>query len=142
MCPEDSRVEDTTSLFTLQLGTVLNMVSFWRKNTSFRVFLIIPSEWTSDLLLEQKQKVQETLASIRINAKIETVPFVQPNAMSSGASSLPDGEPQQSTSLTNSTSSPPLRHSSTSSGQDTSVNLEKITGRYLSSVNKIMRNYR
>uniref|UniRef100_A0A6A7FY59 Solute carrier family 12 member 9 n=2 Tax=Hirondellea gigas TaxID=1518452 RepID=A0A6A7FY59_9CRUS len=166
LCPEISSVEDTTSLFTLQLGTILHMVKFWKKNTGFRVFLLVPHEWSSDYLAEQKCKVKDKLLSVRINAEIEAVSFVPPTSPhqqpeeSSGAAAdgtrgsdhhpLSDsaagsgavgGIDARSSNLSATSDASAYPRQPSSNEEDTDYQLERMTGRYLSSVNLMIRSH-
>ncbi|CAL4167313.1 unnamed protein product, partial [Meganyctiphanes norvegica] len=71
--PDESNIFDTTSLFLMQLATVLNMVQKWRKKTQLRVFLCLSSR-DRDPEAQQKQ-VDNMLRELRINATIVTVPW-------------------------------------------------------------------
>lgn len=71
--PDESNIFDTTSLFLMQLATVLNMVQKWRKKTQLRVFLCVSSR-DRDPEAQQKQ-VDNMLRELRINATIVTVPW-------------------------------------------------------------------
>lgn len=73
LCPDESNIFGTTSLFLMQLATILNMVSTWRKRTMLRVFLCVSSR-DADPEAQQKQ-VKSMLHELRINATIVTVPW-------------------------------------------------------------------
>ncbi|MCL4116846.1 UNVERIFIED_CONTAM: hypothetical protein GTU68_064525, partial [Idotea baltica] len=65
----DLRKEDKSSLFALQLATVLNMVPAWKKKSQLRVFLCVCSSST-DELQRQKKMVLNLLHELRIEATI------------------------------------------------------------------------
>ncbi|XP_042241653.1 solute carrier family 12 member 9-like isoform X2 [Homarus americanus] len=71
--PDDSNIFGTTSLFLMQLATILNMVSSWRKRTMLRVFLCV-SSGDADPEAQSKQ-VKHMLHELRINATIVPVPW-------------------------------------------------------------------
>ncbi|XP_018016775.1 solute carrier family 12 member 9 isoform X2 [Hyalella azteca] len=148
MCPETSTLDDTASLFTLQLGTILNMVKFWSKNTKYRVFLIEPFEWPRDFLTEQQAKIKETLASVRMNAEIVSVPWKAPPKTNNQL----EGVTVQSASQTSqgihdaSNFSSALTSSSSSSsggrgGDVTGEQLTRLTAPYLDDVNSALRTH-
>ncbi|KAF2359831.1 Amino acid permease/ SLC12A domain [Trinorchestia longiramus] len=153
MCPQTSSLDDTASLFTLQLGTILNMVKFWSKNTKYRVFLIEPFEWSPDFLLKQQIKVKETLASVRMNAEIVSVPWKAPSTVAldqaggcstgEAAGDVVAAAANSAGSLTSSTGSAGSSGSSNSSnkGDLTSEQLPCLTDRYISDVNRTLRTH-
>ncbi|XP_045110731.1 solute carrier family 12 member 9-like isoform X2 [Portunus trituberculatus] len=71
--PDDSNIFGTTSLFLMQLATILNMVSSWRKKTMLRVFLCVSSRDADPEA--QKTQVKKMLQELRINATIVSVPW-------------------------------------------------------------------
>ncbi|KAK7075894.1 hypothetical protein SK128_025719 [Halocaridina rubra] len=71
--PDESNIFGTTSLFLMQLATILNMVSSWHKRTALRVFLCVSSR-DADPEAQQKQ-VKNMLHDLRINASIISVPW-------------------------------------------------------------------
>ncbi|XP_071529444.1 solute carrier family 12 member 9 [Panulirus ornatus] len=71
--PDESNVFGTTSLFLMQLATILNMVSSWRKRTMLRVFLCVSSRDADPEA--QKKQVKHMLHELRINATIIPVPW-------------------------------------------------------------------
>ncbi|KAA0183274.1 hypothetical protein HAZT_HAZT002987 [Hyalella azteca] len=134
MCPETSTLDDTASLFTLQLGTILNMVKFWSKNTKYRVFLIEPFEWPRDFLTEQQAKIKETLASVRMNAEIVSVPWKAPPKTNNQG--IHDAS-NFSSALTSSSSS----SSGGRGGDVTGEQLTRLTAPYLDDVNSALRTH-
>ncbi|XP_050724936.1 solute carrier family 12 member 9-like isoform X1 [Eriocheir sinensis] len=71
--PDDSNIFGTTSLFLMQLATILNMVSTWRKKTTLRVFLCVSSRDADPEA--QRTQVKKMLHELRINATIVSVPW-------------------------------------------------------------------
>ncbi|KAK8737741.1 hypothetical protein OTU49_004218 [Cherax quadricarinatus] len=71
--PDESNIFGTTSLFLMQLATILNMVSSWRKRTMLRVFLCVSSRDADPEA--QKKQVKHMLHELRINATIVPVPW-------------------------------------------------------------------
>ncbi|XP_045611687.1 solute carrier family 12 member 9 isoform X2 [Procambarus clarkii] len=71
--PDESNIFGTTSLFLMQLATILNMVSSWRKRTMLRVFLCVSSRDADPEA--QKKQVEHMLHELRINATIVPVPW-------------------------------------------------------------------
>lgn len=71
--PDESNIFGTTSLFLMQLATILNMVSSWRKKTMLRVFLCVSSRDADPEA--QKTQVKKMLLELRINATIVSVPW-------------------------------------------------------------------
>ncbi|KAK3858599.1 hypothetical protein Pcinc_035222 [Petrolisthes cinctipes] len=71
--PDESNIFGTTSLFLMQLATILNMVSSWRKRTCLRVFLCVSSRDADPEA--QKTQVHKMLHELRIQAVIMLVPW-------------------------------------------------------------------
>ncbi|KAL7643016.1 UNVERIFIED_CONTAM: hypothetical protein RMT77_006305 [Armadillidium vulgare] len=73
--PDETNVFDTSSLFLIQLATVLNMVSSWKKKTQLRVFLCFSSGSIDPE--KQKLQVQNTLRELRIQASISVISWTR-----------------------------------------------------------------
>lgn len=71
--PDESNIFGTTSLFLMQLATILNMVSSWQKRTALRVFICVSSRDADPEA--QKKQVKNMLLDLRINASIISVPW-------------------------------------------------------------------
>uniref|UniRef100_A0A8C4RT78 Solute carrier family 12 member 9 n=1 Tax=Erpetoichthys calabaricus TaxID=27687 RepID=A0A8C4RT78_ERPCA len=71
MRPDSSNYVDTSSLFLLQLGCILNMVRTWR-HAKLRLFLCVEVGRVNE---GPKEKLKQLLAKLRIKASIEMVPW-------------------------------------------------------------------
>ena len=71
--PDRNNYYDNTSLFLLQLGCILNMVSTWRSKTTLRIFL--PTEAGKTDEAKKEKKMRQLLKELRIPAEIRLIPW-------------------------------------------------------------------
>ncbi|RXG61110.1 Solute carrier family 12 member 9 [Armadillidium vulgare] len=74
----ENNIESKSSLFSLQMATVVNMVPAWHKKTQLRVFLCVWSTAPEDLERE-KTMIYDTLKGLRINATIAVLSLENTN---------------------------------------------------------------
>ncbi|RXG61111.1 Solute carrier family 12 member 3 [Armadillidium vulgare] len=74
----ENNFESKSSLFSLQMATVVNMVPAWHKKTQLRVFLCVWSTAPEDLERE-KTMIYDTLKGLRINATIAVLSLENTN---------------------------------------------------------------